>query len=305
MFKLTIYISLLMLFFLNAATAQRLSSLVVNEILFNPAKDGYDYIEVYNNGNDSIDLSNFLLANRNATRDLASVRQITKTKQLLAPQCFALITANSKWVRQHYLVDPSAVICEPSSLPALPDDEGTVVLLRKVDSSIIEEFNYAEEWHFSLVDNPSGVALERINYNMPAHDRNNWTSASAASGYGTPGYQNSQFHADIIPRAEVTVTPAVFSPDNDGIDDYAFIHLQMQERGYAANVTIYDVNGRKIRQLIKNDILGMKNMYKWNGLGDAGKPAARGIYIVYTQIFNLQGRVKKFKHVIVLNHANQ
>ena len=77
-------------------------------------------------------------------------------------------------------------------MPSLPDDKGTVLLLN-IQGIIIDELQYDAKWHFPLIDNAEGVALERMNYNKSTQDKQNWHSAATNIGYGTPGYQNSQY----------------------------------------------------------------------------------------------------------------
>lgn len=276
--------------------------IVINEILFNPAKDGYDYIEGYNRSRKTINLGQVLIANRNATHDISAMKSISNNQLLLEPDSYFVITSNEKWLKQNYSVALSAIICQVSSLPSFPDDAGTIVLLSKSDSVIIDELNYNEKWHFPLLNDAAGVALERINYESQSQDKNNWTSASSSSGYGTPGYQNSQFRADLEAQGEVIVSPKIFSPDNDGLNDFALIILNMKEQGYVANVTIYDISGRRVKFLIKNEILGISSRYKWDGYDDRSQKLPMGVYILYTEIFNLNGRTKKFRNLMVLNH---
>jgi hypothetical protein len=279
-------------------------SLAINEILFNPAKDGYDYIELYNYGTDSIDLETILVANRNVTNDISSLRPVSKTSKFLAAGRYAIVTANEKWLRQNYRVPPDAQIFVGSQMPSFPDDGGEVIICNAADSSVIEEVDYLEKWHSPMLADASGVALERINYRSPANDKNNWMSASSSSGYGTPGAQNSQFRADLQADGEVIVSPKIFSPDNDGLGDFALIRVQMKENGYVANAFVYDVSGRRVRYLLKNVVLGTSNQFIWDGCDDNSQRLAKGAYIICTQIFNLQGKTKKFKNVIVLNYRN-
>jgi hypothetical protein len=218
---------------------------------------------------------------------------------MLAAGAYFVATANEKWLRQHYHVPEHATVCQVSAMPSFPDDEGTVVFLNKEDS-IIDELHYADKWHFPLITNPSGISLERINYALPGQDRNNWASASSASGYGTPGFQNSQY-VDGLPHAEqVVVGPPVFSPDNDGVNDVAMIGVNMEGQGFIANAVVYDLSGRKVRYLLKNESVGMSAQFKWDGLDDKDQPLPEGIYILVTQVYNLKGKTKKFKNAIVL-----
>src|SRR5207253_4935486 len=104
-----------------------------------------------------------------------------------------------------------------------------------------------------------------INYEVNSQDKNNWTSASSSSGYGTPGSINSQYRLFETGTTEMSVLPKVFSPDNDGHDDFATISIHMNEAGTVANAVIYDVTGRRIRYLLKNEVLGTINTFIWDG----------------------------------------
>ena len=96
------------------------------------------------------------------------------------------------------------------------------------------------------------------------------------------------------------MSPKIFSPDNDGRDDIATISYQVEEQGYVANVIIFDASGRTVRHLVKNDLLALKGNWNWDGLGETQNKLAVGTYIVFAEIFNLQGKKKNFKKTIVL-----
>jgi hypothetical protein len=255
-------------------------------------------VEGYNRSESMIDLRELLIANRNSTGDIAGEKPVSHDSLYLPPGGYFVVTSNEKWLRQHYHVPQEAIVCQASSLPSFPDDNGTIVFLNRQDS-IIDELAYSEKWHFSLIADPSGVALERINYDLVTQDNNNWTSASSASGYGTPGDVNSQYHDRLNTNDEI-VMPYLFSPDNDGLNDIELIQFKMKEPGFVANTIIYDLSGRKVRYLIKNESPGLSAFYKWDGLDEKSRPLPQGIYILVTEMFNLNGKTRKFKNAVTL-----
>ena len=91
-----------------------------------------------------------------------------------------------------------------------------------------------------------------------------------------------------------------FSPDNDGRDDIATIQYEVTEPGYIANIIIYDAGGRSVRNLVRNGTLGLKGYWNWDGLDDKGNKLPVGVYILFTELFNLQGKKEKFKNTLVL-----
>ncbi|MEJ7627852.1 MAG: lamin tail domain-containing protein [Ferruginibacter sp.] len=273
--------------------------IVVNEILFNPKPNGSDYVELYNRSNKILNLRNVYLANRGTTGSIGSITQLSAEDRLLFPQEFIVITEDVEAIKRDFItLNPDAFI-ELTSMPSYNDDDGSVIVLNE-QGKIIDEVDYSEKWHFKLISNNEGVALERIDYDGASNNPDNWHSAAASVNYGTPTYKNSQYRVDAGVKGEITVSPEVFSPDNDGMDDFATIDYVFAGAGYVANVTIFDASGRPVRYLQRNTLSGIKGFYRWDGLDDKNQKLAVGIYIIYTEIFNLEGKTKKFKNTIVL-----
>ena len=113
-------------------------------------------------------------------------------------------------------------------------------------------------------------------------------------------YKNSQYEANEELPGAITVTPEIFSPDNDGTDDFATINYSFSSPGNVANITIFDATGRAVRYLERNALSGIKGYYRWDGLDDKDRKLPQGIYIIYTEIFNTEGKKKQFKNTIVL-----
>ncbi len=273
--------------------------MVVNEILFNPRSNGYDYIEFYNRSKKIFDASKMYVANRNTSNAISSVTALAGTPWLIFPDDYIVSTENSISLQGNYLVKNPDNVLQVSSLPSFPDDNGFVLLLN-LQGNVVDEVDYDHSWNFKLIDNEDGVALERIDPDGTSQDPNNWHSAASSAGYGTPTYKNSQYKQPPGINATIEITPKVFSPDNDGRDDITTVQYKMADPGYAANVTIFDAAGRPVRNLVQNAILGSSGYWNWDGLDDKERKLPVGTYIVYTEIFNLQGKKQKFKNTVVL-----
>jgi flagellar hook assembly protein FlgD len=101
-------------------------------------------------------------------------------------------------------------------------------------------------------------------------------------------------------QGDVTVTPEVFSPDNDGFDDFLTISYRFPQNGYVMNVTVFDAGGRPVRALQRNALCGQTGSFRWDGLNDKFAKLPLGPYVIFTEIFNLEGKVKRFKNQVVL-----
>jgi hypothetical protein len=273
--------------------------IVINELLFNPPPGGYDYVELYNRSHKTVDLKQLYIANKNATGSITNIKSLSENNRLLYPGEYIVISESRQWTQQHYMVKDQWLLTELPALPSMPDDKGSIVITN-MQGVVLDELQYDAKWHFALVDNEDGIALERINYNDSTQRAGNWTSAASTSNFGTPGYQNSQFRADLQVQGQITVTPKIFSPDNNGFDDFATLQYQMSEPGYVANITIFDAGGRPVRYLTRNAILGIKGQFRWDGLDDKSNKLPIGIYIIFTEIFNLQGKTRKFKNTVTM-----
>lgn len=277
--------------------------IVINEILFNPRPTSTDYVEIYNRSNKILTLKNVYIANRNSTGVISSIQQLSSEDYLLFPQDFMVVTQSKSLVLNDYVANNPDAFIEISSMPSFNDDKSNVLILNE-QGNIIDELAYSDKWHFKLISNKEGVSLERIDYDAPTQNELNWHSAASSVGYGTPTYKNSQYKIGAGVQGEITVTPEIISPDNDGTDDFATINYSFPEPGYVSNITVFDASGRPVRYLQRNALNGIRGYYRWDGLDDKFQKVPVGIYIIYTEVFNLNGKTKKFKNVIVVARKN-
>ena len=277
--------------------------IVINEILFNPKPNGTDYVEIYNRSNKIIDLKQTYIANRNTAGVISNIKQLSLDNYLFFPLDFIVITEDPAIVKRDFITLNMDAFVTVASMPSFNDDEGDVIILN-AQGKITDELKYDEKWHFKLIDNREGVALERIDYNARTQKEDNWHSAATSVGYGTPTYKNSQYRLDLQAQGEITVRPEIVSPDNDGMDDFATIDYSFPSPGYGANITIFDANGRAVRYLQRNALCGVKGNFRWDGLGEKFQKLPVGIYIIYTEVFNLNGKKKQFKNSIVVARRN-
>ena len=275
------------------------NELIINEILFNPRSGGFDYVEFYNRNNKVFDASKTYIANRNSSGVIGSQRLLSTTPVYIFPGDYIVVTEDADNLSLNYLVQSPEKVFVLSSLPSYSDDEGDVVLLN-FQGNVVDELKYKDDWHFKLIDDAEGVSLERIDPDAATQNENNWHSAASTAGYGTPTYKNSQYKLTQAVNATIEISPKVFSPDNDGRDDITTIQYKVDAIGYIANITIFDASGRPVRYLVRNGTLGLTGYWNWDGLDDKGLKLPVGTYILYTEIFNLQGKKDKMKNTVVL-----
>jgi len=271
---------------------------IINEILFDPKPNAYDYVEIHNPGPKIFDASKLYLSNRSSNGQINTPIVLSPSPFTIFPGDHIILTEKAASLALNYLVKNPMNILE-ARLPSYPDDEGNVLLLN-AQGLIIDEVNYTRDWHFKLIDNPEGVSLERIDPSAASSEPNNWHSAASTAGFGTPTYTNSQSRKQPPIQAQFEITPSLFSPDNDGYNDITTLYYKTTEPGLVANIFIFDAAGRLVKYLARNSLLGNHGHWNWDGTDNKGQLLPIGIYIIQTELFNLNGSKQKFRRAVVL-----
>ena len=275
--------------------------ILINEILFDPITPGVDYVELYNNTDKTFDLSTMLLGViKESFPNPAdtTLKEITADSRLFLPHTYVLLSTNSEIVGQQYDC-PTDNFVQMASFPSYANAGGTAVLKSK-DGITIDQVYYSEKMHYPLLKVTKGVSLERVSFDQPSMDANNWHSAAEQVHFGTPGYENSMMHSAEPSNDEISISPDIFSPDGDGYDDACFINYHFDEAGYTMNIYIFNVAGQLIRHLAKGELVGQEGSVLWNGLDNNGNKVPVGVYVVVTEVFNFEGKVKQFKNAAVV-----
>jgi hypothetical protein len=279
------------------------AEIIINEILFNPYPYGSEFVELVNISNKAIDAGRLVLATVDTVSgEIENYCKIAPEGFSLFPGQYLVVTNRIAGLEQFYNLKNKNVISEQPDFPSLNDKQGIVALLDKSESTI-DKIRYNENQQFILLNSKEGVSLERINPKISGMSSSNWHSASQSNGFATPGYENSQMKSSVENINEsVKISPEVFTPDNDGIDDFMQISIEPENPGVTASITIFSSSGVPVKRLIKNEYLGATNTYTWDGTSDEPKLQPSGIYIVFTRVVSDKGEVKEFKNICVLGY---
>jgi hypothetical protein len=272
-------------------------NIVVNELLFNPRPTGVDFIEFYNNSSKYINLKNFTVGNIE-NDEAVDLKSITTSDHLIAPLAYFVLTTDIGVLKGEYLQSVEDNFIEVDALPSLSDDEGSVSLVDSL-GNIIDQFLYTDKMHSIFIKESEGVSLERIHFDYPTDDTENWKSASSTVGFATPGYVNSNFVTANAINESVQVNPEVFLPLS-GQHDFTQINYQFNHGGYVANVKIFDPQGVEIKRIASNEILPTEGFFRWDGDRENGTKASVGSYMVWFEIFDDQGQLKTFKKRVAI-----
>ncbi|RDC55089.1 hypothetical protein DU508_18220 [Pedobacter chinensis] len=272
------------------------NDILISEVLFNPKPKGVDFVEIFNNTNQPLDLKDLQLANIDTKGTIANIKSLSTKSLLIDPGTYWVISSDTLNVKQNYFVQNPDNFVQITSLPAYNNDKGSVILLS--NNIVIDRLNYNAKIHHPLIHDEDGISIERVSFRVDTNEPNNFKSAAATVGFATPTYKNSQESSG--DENFVRLKNKTFSPDNDGFDDVMALEYQVAENTSLATVNIYSDKGRLVKKLLKNQTIGTNGTLTWDGLDDNGQKAAIGIYVVLFDVFDLKGNTKRFRNTVVL-----
>jgi hypothetical protein len=276
---------------------------VINEVMYHPVSGCPEFIEIYNRSKKAFRLEDFRIGIIDPySGELKSISTAITESRLFMPAEFIVLTSKPDEMKACYpqsIVNANVAFDE---MPVLTDDGQKLQLISK-DLSVIDEMSYKDAMQFALLTNSIGVSLERVDYNRSSADPGNWHSASAGSGFCTPGFENSQFSETENSNSCLQIEPEIFSPNNDGKDDIVNILYSFDKPGFVGNLFIFDSKGRQVKRIANNELLACKGQFSWDGVSENGSMLQPGIYIVLFEVFNLSGKTERFKKICVVSRT--
>ena len=157
-------------------------AIVIDEILADPLPaiglPPYEYIELKNVSNDSLNLYHWKITDGSNTA-------IISINYWLQPDSFVVLCPSSAF-NSFIAFGPTIGL---SSFPSL-NNEGDIVSLISPEGKLIHAINYQLNWFNNAVKSEGGWSLEIIDARNPCAGKSNWKASNDAKG-GTPGRKNS------------------------------------------------------------------------------------------------------------------
>ncbi|MFW5820858.1 MAG: lamin tail domain-containing protein [Bacteroidota bacterium] len=286
--------------FLGRPEKLRRFSIIISEVLFSPWPGCPEFIELYNNTGQILNLADLKISVTQLSEPGNGGDFISNEKILFFPNSFLVLSKEPEKIIPYYDVPDNFFYLEYPGLPSL-SDKGAKISIYDRANTVIDEMVYSEEGHFPLLNDFSGVSLERIFLNNEPGISSEWHSASSLRGFATPGSLNSQNVNSTEKESEFYCEYELFTPDNDGYRDVALLNIKMEKEGYVAMIRIFDASGRLVKVLGNNELLGKEQTLSWDGRDESGIICSSGIYILHMEAFHLSGSKKVFKETVVLS----
>lgn len=274
----------------TAASGQ--GALCISELLYQPRSGEAEYLELYNGGDTALNLAEYHVVRwlNDAPSTHYPLPAVT-----LPPHAYVALTKNAASVMANYHVESATALIE-CNLPAYPNSGGTVLLAMAADSSIVDRLDYNPDMHSPLLRNEAGVSLERRSFDRPTNEPSNWFSASSVSGYGTPGYANSQSTEMLALEAAFVLSGSTVSPDGDDYQDFLQVDYALDCGDLMADVAVFDATGHRVAQPLQAALLGTHGVFEWHPATDL----PRGRYLLVITIYDLHGIRQLIRRTVLI-----
>jgi hypothetical protein len=206
------------------------------------------------------------------------------------------LTTDRNAVTDQYPCSEKQHVYEVRSLPSMPDDAGSVILLDRA-LSVLDRLDYSSSMHLDFLDIKEGIALEKVGPELSSGFSGNWHSASEVCGWGTPGTPNSVLVNEAPGGQGLNLSSERVSPDGDGFEDAVSVRVIPGGSDNVVTVTIFNAQGYPVRRLAERLVAGEEAMIIWDGTGDDGRRLSAGLYMIIAESYNSRGQTWRRKKV--------
>ena len=142
--------------------------------------------------------------------------------------------------------------------------------------------------------------MERILFSGDSNDPNNWFSASSTEGGATPGYENSQSREPQAQAGAVKIDPPTFAPDIAGASNFTTLNYSFDDPGNTLNIRIVDAEGRIIKRISQNSVVGTEGFFTWDGSTEEGGKAKVGYYMIIMEVISSEGKISYIREKVAI-----
>ncbi len=264
-----------------------------NEILFKPHAEGTSYIELSNVSDKTLSCNQLYLSLLKEDGSRSTPVALSKSPINFPQKSVMFFAKQTDLVSTQYNCDISHGVVV-SEFPSLSDEKGSLLLL-SAQGDLLDEMVYSESMHTTTLKDRSGISLEKKAPELLSADSTNWASASFLSGYGTPGlFNRCDEQTSSSANADFWLEKKSFSPMDNENSKLQIRYLLVKE-GFVANIRIYEASGREVCTLAENNELLAEGTIEWDGKEQNKNVCRIGLYVVYIEIHNTTGEVKKYK----------
>jgi len=267
---------------------------LINEIMYNVDDTHFEFIELYNNSQVDIQISNWYLAD---DLDLKNGRynQIITNINLPPNENAIIVCDNMVYdVIDESLWDKVLFTKKKFNLNNSTD----IINIYNEHKQLIDSVEYFDTWHEDYLSSTKNRSLEKTRPTLASSDGTNWKTCTAESG-STILASNSYSNNPISVKS-LSVVPNPFSP-NSSTKPYVLIEYKLPFDNALLDCDIYYPNGNLAVSLVQSKFVSNSGTLSWNGRSDDNRVLPIGPYVVMIEATDQDsGESEILKAVIVL-----
>lgn len=271
----------------------------INEFMYDVSDEFAEYIEIWNGGEDSLLMDNFVIWDAAGSLTKGNI-PIVSNSFVIAPGGYGVLVWDSVFFNKFpELIEKSNVYFYKSSFNL--NLAGDLIVLADAGGKIYDSLTYSNQWHNKSVNETKNRSLEKINTSLDSFNPDNWSTSTDIIG-GTPGRENS-LYSNPTKDGDISISPNPFAPSRGGADANAVINYEIPFMQAYINASIYDINGFKQFEIANNRYSGALGSLVWNGTNQDGYIVQIGQYILILESTDsVTGSVHTQKALIVVGN---
>lgn len=241
--------------------------IVINEINYNssPAKDSKDWVELYNAGNTSVNLKNWIISDSGPEAGYTFTSDI-----VLSPGMFFVVCRDIKAFSLVYPKVKNATGDFNFGLSSSGDD----INLFDPQKNLIDFLSYTPNSPWPTDANGTGASIALLSPFLDNNAGKNW---KAGTDGGTPGERN--FLTDVASTDENSSAGCTLSCFPNPFRDYTTIWVEVDKPG-KYRLEVYDLQGRLMETLADKVFEPGSYSVDWGSKNSQNEMVKGGIYII-------------------------
>ncbi len=229
-----------------------MEGIVISEVMPNPASvsDSYgEWFELYNSGDTTINLSNWLIKSGENEEHIISV----DVSLFIDPDQYLVFGKND-----NISINGGLVIDYQYSNISFSNNNDELLIINQ-NGEIVDEVHYTNDWPFG-----SGIAMEIHDPESDNRISSNWFSSTLTYGNGDNGSPGT-FHNGSLNTKQNTIPNSFFlsSPFPNPFNPKITFKFSVPEKDLIS-IEIFDSNGRLVHTMIKEVFSSGEHIMSWN-----------------------------------------
>ncbi|MBU0476015.1 MAG: lamin tail domain-containing protein [Bacteroidetes bacterium] len=182
------------------------NSILINEFMANPNSEISEWIEIFNNSENDIDISNWFISDLYTT---PKISKIANAPLILEKNDFLIITNDTSKLD---LPNINVIEAKFGTLGNIEDG----IIIYDFNQKVVDSLKYDKDWKIK-----KGRSFERFSINEQSTDISNWLPSLAITG-SSPGLSNSILNTSPANGQSIIINELMFDPE---IGNSEFVEL--------------------------------------------------------------------------------